>query len=309
MKNKLLLLLLLLPLASFAQEEDTEPVDPCVQNIEIAQQRYNEGRIQDIQQLLTDCLNSGTYDKAQKSQALRLITLAYIFLEDDEKAEETMLELLHANHEFRVDPSVDPTEFINLHEQFRYKPLFNIGVKYTFNISQPIVTQLNSSLDLNSSLPEYQTEIGILGLGLTFEYELLDNLMLYPEIHYRAMKIHRQHTQEGPLPDPDTNQPATILTSINYENQNWLSVPVSAKYILNLKNMPVLKFYVNLGASMDILLSSEKPGDLSYLQVRNSSNIGSTHKTTNDKNRLNFGLINRVTKTVKCNLPFGTRSL
>ena len=45
-----------------AQEEQ------CSQNLEEAQLRYDEGRIQDIEGLVLRCLDNGSYDKAQSEQ-------------------------------------------------------------------------------------------------------------------------------------------------------------------------------------------------------------------------------------------------
>ena len=276
-----------LPYLSMAQDEATSV---CVQKIELAQQRYDEGRIQDIQALLKDCIDGGTYDKAQKSQALRLLTLSYLFLEDEENAEATMLQLISANHEFQVNAAIDPTEFINLHEQFRYKPLFNVGVRYILNLSQPIVTELNSSLNLNGARPEYIPQVSIFSLGVNFEYEFYKDLVLYPEIHYRTMTVYKTYSQNSYLNDPDTGTKDVFLTTNNYDKQAWISLPVSVKYLLHLKNAPKIKFYANLGASMDYLLSSEKPGDNAKLETRNSSDVAITTSSTDDKNRLNFGV-------------------
>ena len=177
MKKILFLIIVITSHLAFGQEE--EVLDICVQNIELAQQRYDEGRIQDIQPLLTDCLNGGTYTKAEKSQVLRLLTLSYIFLEDEKNAEATMLRLIQDNHEFQVNPTIDPTEFINLHEQFRYKPVFNVGIRYITNFAQPIVTDLNSSLSLTGTRPAYTIEFGFVGFGLNFEYEFLELLNIF----------------------------------------------------------------------------------------------------------------------------------
>ena len=143
MKKIFLLILFLVTQIAIVHGQET---DVCVQNIELAQQRFDEGRIQDIQVLLDDCIKRGGFDKAQKSQALRLMTLSYIFLEDEKNAEASMLLLLETNHEFQVNPAIDPTEFINLHDRYRTKPLFNVGFRYISNFAQPIVTDINSSL-------------------------------------------------------------------------------------------------------------------------------------------------------------------
>jgi len=283
MRKLLLVILLLVAQMSYAQEE---PIDICVQNIEIAQQRYDEGRIQDIQALLSDCIKGGTYTDVEKAQALRLVTLAYIFLEDETNSEASMLELLQTNHEFKVNPAIDPTEFINLHSQFRTEPLFNVGVRYIVNFAQPIATDLNSSLSLANSRPAYTIEFGSFGLGVNFEYEIFDNFILYPEIQYKTMKISRTESQPGIIDGAEN-----YIVIENVEDQQWLSLPVSVKYIFNFQNSPRLKLYANLGASLDYLMGATRPADGATLTTRNDPVVGFSVSTAEDKNRLNYGII------------------
>ena len=296
MKKILLLTIIFTSHLAIAQEE--EVLDVCVQNIEIAQQRYDEGRIQDIQPLLTDCLNKGTYTKAEKSQVLRLMTLSYIFLEDEENAEATMLRLIQENHEFQVNAAIDPTEFINLHEQFRYKPVFNIGARYIFNFAQPMVTDLNSSFNLSNTRPEYSIIFAFVGFGVNFEYEFYENLVLYPEIHYKNMSISNITKNDGLLGTTD------YMVAENFEDQTWLSLPVSVKYNFVFPSMPKIKAYANLGGSLDYLLNSKRSSDGTTLTILNAPVVGFNTNSTDDKNRLNYGIIAGGGVTLKASEGF-----
>lgn len=283
MKKILITLLIGSPFLVFAQEEST---DPCVQNIEIAQQRYDEGRIQDIQPLLLDCLEQGRYDKAQKSQVLRLLTLSYIFLEEDDKAEATMLELLHTNHEFQVNATIDPTEFINLHERFRYKPLFSVGGRYIFNLSQPIISGINSAASLTNARPEYDLGVGLFGFGINFEWEFADNFVLYPELQYKTMNVAKTDYVIGVV--NQNNEP--YITIKNVTNMQWLSIPISVKYYFNFSNTRDLRLYANLGGSMDYLLSYNRSPDKNVAEFLEAPAIGESINGADDQNRLNFGV-------------------
>ena len=282
MKKTFLLILFSVTQIAIVYGQET---DVCVQNIELAQQRFDEGRIQDIQDLLDDCIKRDGFDKAQKSQALRLMTLSYIFLEDEKNAEASMLLLLETNHEFQVNPAIDPTEFINLHDRYRTKPLFNIGFRYIANFAQPIVTDLNSSLNLVNNTPIYSIQFGFVGFGVNFEYEFYENLILYPELHFKTMAISRTEKQVGNISGNN------YITIENFEDQQWLSLPVSVKYNLNFENIPKFKLYGNLGGSLDYLMGSTKPADGATLQTPNDPVVGETINNPEDKNRLNFGII------------------
>ncbi|MEN8251675.1 MAG: outer membrane beta-barrel protein [Bacteroidota bacterium] len=283
MKRSILLLLFLA--TQFAMAQEQEEVDPCVQNIEIAQQRYDEGRIQDIQPLLNDCLAGDSYDKAQKAQALRLLTLSYIFLEDDDKAEATMLELITKNHEFRTNPAIDPTEFINLHERFRYLPVFNVGIKYIVSFSNPIVTDLNSYLSLYDDTPVYDLSFNFFSLGANFEWEFYDNMFLYPELMYRKVVFSRLETNKGIV-----RGSIDYLRAESYEEQNYISLPVSVKYVFDFASTQDFKLYTNLGVAMDYLASSKRPANKNQLLVEDAATVTYASTTTSDNKRLGFGV-------------------
>ena len=284
MRYTYLLILLFISQLATAQEQQA---NACVQNIESAQQRYDEGRIQDIQALLTDCLAAGNYTKAEESQALRLLTLSYIFLDDEVNSEYTMLLLLKANHEFEVNPVVDPTEFINLHDRFRTKPLFNVGLRYIFNFSQPIVTDLNSMYNLSGERHDYSLIFSIFGIGANFEYEFAENFIIYPEIHYKSISVGYLAEQQGVI---NENSDSAFFKTEYFEDQQWLSVPVSVKYNFDLDNMPAIKVYANAGLSVDFLLKSTLPADGTTLNTRGGQEIGFALTTTKDHNTVNFGV-------------------
>ena len=115
-------ILLALGPAVLAQEER------CTENLEEAQLRYDEGRIQDVEDLVLSCLDEGAYDKAQEVQAIRLMILSNIFMGRMGHADTMMLRLLKRNHEFVPDPILDPTEFINLYHTYDTDPIFNVGL-------------------------------------------------------------------------------------------------------------------------------------------------------------------------------------
>jgi hypothetical protein len=262
----------------------------CVQNLETAQQRFDEGRIQDIEGLLKTCVAMGTYTDAEKSQALRLLTLAFIFLEEDVDAQYNMLMLLKANHEFEINPAVDPTEFINLHKRYRTKPLFNIGARYIFNFTQPVVTDLNGSLDLNNNIATrgtYTTVFSFLGLGLNFEYALNDKFILFPELQFITKTINKKIEQRELTSTNTTDAPYLIVE--NQENQQWLSLPVSVKYLFDVSKL--FKLYAVAGGSIDYLIAASKPGDIATLQMTGAADVGFTIEKQNDHNRLNFGIL------------------
>lgn len=267
----------------YGQEEENK--SPCAQKLETAQQKYDEGRIQDIEGLLKKCIDTDQYSKAEKAQALRLMTLSYIFLENQEAAEASMLALLKTNHEFAINEAIDPTEFINLYNRYRTEPLFSVGLKYIVNWTKPYVTNLNSAFTLGGNeVHDYTYTLASFGLGASFEYKLTNNIVIYPEIQYMQRSIVSDRIVSGPASG------AEVYTLKTQDDQNWLMLPVSGQYLFHLSDQ--FKLFATAGISTEFLLSSTFAGKNTELTQATKPSVGGIAITaTADRNRLNFSAI------------------
>src|SRR5215467_3982389 len=105
---------------SFAQQSGA-------QTLRLARSVYEQGRLHEIPDLINK--NIAQFSKTELVDAYRLLTLSYIYLEEPEKADESMQKLLQTEHFYEPNPNVDPAEFIGLYKTFRTKAVFNAGVK------------------------------------------------------------------------------------------------------------------------------------------------------------------------------------
>lgn len=107
----------------------------CAQTLRLARSTYEQGRFHEIPALLENCLASGDskFTKQERVEALRILTLAYLYQEEPVLADETMIRLLSTDHFFEINENVDPAEFTALYRTFRTKPLFSIGLKFGAN--------------------------------------------------------------------------------------------------------------------------------------------------------------------------------
>ncbi len=80
--------------------------------------KYNKGRFEEVDKDLRDCLKSFMDDDAKYVDALRLLTMNSIMLENDDQAKEDVNQLLNANldYNFRSD---DPYAFKELVNEYR----------------------------------------------------------------------------------------------------------------------------------------------------------------------------------------------
>lgn len=131
-----------------------------------------------MQSLLDDCLNN--FSKNEKIEAYKLLVLTYIYLEEPQKADEAMLDLLRTDNFFKPS-DVDPAEFRNLYAKFRTKPVLSIGVRGGV-LSTRVHVQEHYHIFANSQgKGTYKSNVRFVG-GLAFEKSILkDKIVLAPE--------------------------------------------------------------------------------------------------------------------------------
>src|SRR6187549_1035341 len=73
----------------------------CSQTLRLARSTYEQGRLHEIPALLAKCL-AGGFSQQEKVEAYKLLCLSYIYLEEPQKADEAMLNLLRTDHYFKI---------------------------------------------------------------------------------------------------------------------------------------------------------------------------------------------------------------
>ena len=230
----------------------------CTATLDQARTVFDDGRIHELEGLMETCLVSG-FSPAEKTEALRLLILAHIYLEEPDKSDARMLELLRHDHEYQVNAALDPTEFINLHKTFKTKPIFSIGIKLGVNNVIINPTEVNGTYNLLGERHEYSSLMGIKG-GISFEYQLNDFLTLNPELFFVTQKFEKS-TDIAESIFAGSN---VTTKSLIEEDQTWFQLPVSVQYKIT---ESLVNPYVSAGFSLDFLSSSETAGDASKVTV------------------------------------------
>jgi hypothetical protein len=213
----------------------------CAQTLRLAQSIYEQGRLHELQNTLAECLKGNNFTPQEKVAAYKLLTLAYIYLEEPEKADKSMLEILTLQKEFQVNPEADPAEFVALYKTFRTNPIYRLGGKAAIIASQPNVISANKA---NDGTNEYTNGFGF-GISIVAEIPFFDKWNLVPELQFGQ----RSHNS--------TNQYNTRATT-GVETQQWIGLPIAVQYELwrNPKKGQVV--YASAGASIEYLLSANK---------------------------------------------------
>jgi Outer membrane protein beta-barrel domain len=221
----------------------------CSQTLRLARSTYDQGRLHELPELMKKCLaNTGTdgFTKQERVEAYKLLTMGYIYLEEPEKADSSMLLLLKTDPYFTLNENVDPAEFIGLYKTFRTRPVFRIGVKFGVNASQPNVSSFNPIVDGTAN---YGSKIGI-GGGFIGELPINNKLTLSAEILFQQKSFVNTTTSKF-----NSNSGSTdYATSTGTESQSWLSLPILAQYKVFDKKR--FEPFVEGGVSADLLLNS-----------------------------------------------------
>jgi hypothetical protein len=212
------------------------------------------------------------FTKEERVAAYKLLTQAYIYLEEPAKADDAMLKLLQTDHYFEVNKDVDPAEFVALYNTFRTREIYRVGAKLGVNATQPNVVD---NITASEYTPESKYKYGIAILfGGTVDVPLNNKLTLHGELLYLQRKfefvgkVNRGFSTDGDLLGNE-------LQAI--ETQSWLSLPLSVEYkFMDKKFNP----FVGGGISVDYLLNAQLKSE------RIRDNVTSIPETTFDFNPL-----------------------
>lgn len=279
-----LILIAVAPYVARAQQKLTT----CAQTLRLARSVYENGRLHELPDLMGDCFKRDEWTVQERVDAYKLLTLAYIYLEEPEKADENMLNILRTDPEFKPNENIDPAEFVALYNTFRTEPVYRLGVKLGANATQPNV---HSYTALNEGTENYEYSYGFQA-GVTAEIAIFnDRLILNPELYFQAKSFKATNTF---FEDGQSTTGKITLKS--------LSLPVSVQYPLLLgKSTAQSKWvpYVGAGVNVDFLLgvTTDLETDVfGQSPVHTTSNEKAQYKAFNFAPILSAGVKGKVKK-------------
>lgn len=255
MRRLLPILFFLVSFGSFAQTGPTP-----AQTLRLARATYEQGRLHEIPtQLNTDVISK--MNKQEKVEAYKILCLSYIYLEEPEKADEAMLNILRTDPYFEINEAIDPAEFVALYKTFRTLPVLRIGGRLGVDATRPNVKEVVTAGDLESD-SKYKPLIGI-NFGLLADKPLSERLNIHAEILYSQKKFGLTQVFSRFNGDPASGDNFRNETEA-VESQTWLSVPLAVQYKpfgnssrFNDKFNP----YVSAGVTIDYLLAAKISGE------------------------------------------------
>jgi hypothetical protein len=210
-------------LASYGQD--------CAEKLETAEQKFSEGHIEEVTtEMLRDCIGEGT--DAQKARAMRLLTIKYLLLPNQEKADSLFKELLKFQPEFRIDTSqkTDPAELIYLYRAFRTRPVLSIRYHTgtTFSLVNPgLAFNIDNSLSADA-LETYGPEPGfIIGAEGTL-WIFNRNLGISSGINFVNQRF--EYEEELDTYGTPSQVSGTQFSTEFTESTSMISVPVTVRF-------------------------------------------------------------------------------
>lgn len=240
----------------------------CVQNLREARNSYDAGKLNDLPKLLLKCIDNG-FSKEEKVEALRLVTLSYLFDEEQEKAEASYLRLLKIEPEYQVNLESDPTELIILSERYDTEPKFFYGFK--LGSAYNILDGTSNIIHNLSDLGKYDPPIGLSG-GLFFQYPINNEFSVNLETYYNFRRTVLNRNIKSAEGNSTTRQ--TIS-----ETQQWIEVPLLVNYKLPMVESFSLEatggpsFHYLLTSNLTIQGTEIEINDKEMLIYRNQLNV------------------------------------
>lgn len=218
----------------------------CAQTLRLATSTYEQGRLHELEGILSGCLNEG-FTTEQKVAAYKLLTQAYIYLEEPQKADDAMLKLLETDHYFQINPEIDPAEFIALYKTFRTEPVLAVGLKVGGSLTLPSVVSDYYVADASAGTGEYSPGLGFtVGLTAQKDFGKKRQFVFAPEL----MLTTRTVTEAGELFENDS----TKVIGGSYEavyKQTWFDFNAIARYKLKGSFNP----YIGIGPAVSFSLT------------------------------------------------------
>jgi len=256
----------------------------CVQTLRLARATYEQGRLHEIEGQLKPCLAGGfTKDEKQlEVEGYKLLCLSYIYLEEPEKANEAMLNILRTDHDFQINPAVDPAEFVGLYHTFRSKSLFSIGLIVGPNATFPTVTENYAVSGSSSGQGEYTPKVSV-QIGLVFEKYLAGKFTAAPELSLsnRAFTYTNSKLFVG-----DSSQ-SSVATQTGEIQQTWIDLNLLMQYRLG---KGPLHSFVSFGPNVGMLLKATNTAETEYSGTGQVTS-GSALDIKDTYNQFGFSLI------------------
>lgn len=263
-KIYLMLGFLILQLQALCQSSNTEILNQ-------ANQFYGEGKYESVINLLANKTQAGNFNKLEQQQAIRILSSAYIKLDENVKGEELVFALLKKDPTYEVQTTLDPLPFKKTLDVFESKPKLKVG----FNIGQyqSIINNNKSYFTWNvSDATNSYTSKPTLSVSFFTQYLINKSFGLKIEPTFTKIDFNQQ-----------ISYPERV--SLTYtESSSLIKVPLL--FNVNVLNKEKLLAFVEAGFYGSLI--GETESSLSY-QIAESGEFNATGFEGLQREKYNYG--------------------
>jgi hypothetical protein len=306
MKQILLSTIILCGLIGVAKAQGNSSGLTGPQLLRLARSNYDQGRLFDIPTLLEEPIVKSKDKHTNKesrltdseiTEALQILILTYIYLEEPQKADQKMIELLNHDKFFELTKT-EPIEFQKLYGKFRIDPIFRIAIKV--GVNKTYINTISNQYILGSSQGKgvYSANTG-LQYGISFERDLNKHKMivLNPEIFFNTQSVNYINN-DAYMSDASVDNISTAASMHHKITQQRIQLNALSQFILgykkakgkynNIANRPITPYLV-AGPAISYLYKSSFLGETT-LESKDKI-TGAAINNTDRYNGLNLSLI------------------
>ncbi|MGM0582225.1 MAG: outer membrane beta-barrel protein [Bacteroidota bacterium] len=217
----------------------------CERNLNEARADYSNGNLYAIPGKLADCLEEG-FSKTEKIDALRLLTLTYININQQEKARDTFIKLLNIKTDFQVKQNVDPSELYSLYRKIDTDAKYYIGLTFGVNLNDiQVVSDRNSNPIESNHSAKYSSKLSYPQVGVQFLYPLTKNWIVGVEAQFQNQRFHYKEKNIY-INDNNPENTEENFTDISYDlSNNGVNLNINLRYM---KDYYKWKPFIELGS-------------------------------------------------------------
>lgn len=269
----------------------------CERNLNEARADYSSGNLYAIPGKLADCLEEG-FSKADEIAALRLLTLTYININQQEKARNTFIKLLNIKTDFQVKENVDPSELYSLYRKIDTDIKYFIGITFGFNLNDIRVINSNNANPVEAyHSAEYSTSFPIPSsqVGVQFLYPIAKNWIVGAEAQYQNQRFEYTETNISMSEDNYTT------TSYN-SNNNGINLNINLRYM---KDYYVWKPFIEVGSVGRYNFSYDVLGYNSDYEFTVEDEIINEYDISSRRAKFNIGINTNLGTMIKFGENYG----
>jgi outer membrane protein with beta-barrel domain len=259
----------------------------CAEKLKVAESLFTRGQVDQVPPMLTECMKSG-FNREESLTAYKLLIQAYLFDDEQDLADSTMLAFLNKNSEYELSPT-DHSSFVNLFNTFKVKPLVQISVHLGTNV--PFLTFVDENSHSSEPVKSlYNMEAVNLFASVEAKFELSKKLEFNVEAGYSQLSFTNVETFMG------------FGESSYKETLKRIELPVSITY--NLMRFNKLTLYGRLGLGPAFTLGSTAKVEFNPTDTNNPYERTGTDIDRKDS-RISMDLFSQLGAGVKYKTPGG----